>query len=657
MTPLEVPTGGDDGGDSRRLVCAWCRQPFTAPRRRGPVPAYCSPAHRQAAWADRAAPVDRRAVEQELPPGISLRATRGATHYVVRWSPEPGVKRQATRTFATLADAWEFLESLPRPPARRSAEGSGHLESRRLTYRDLGSDELGRLLTTYRSWLMGRGLSVETVRRYVGDVWSAGRYCADHGKTLANASGGDLGAWAGTKSADARVRGRRALAYLWAMIGRPDPPTWTDDGAPGTPAGRGRPRWLPEWQRVGGEVTERLAAVREDLLRRGLGPRTVRTYITVLWRAERYCTEAGWSLPELTADQLATYADTLANTRSTRVQTRSALVHYWRVLGHPDPPSWALRAPRGGRMVCRALEDDEARRLAKVAREDGGLRGAALLLGLYAGLRREEIATARWDRIDEDNWLHVIGKGNKEGAVPLHPVVLGALQRLERRGPFMFPGSSGPHVHPASVWNWVRALAERAEVADVTPHRLRHTCLALGNDETGDLRAVQDLARHASPDTTSGYTRSTRRRLVAVVDAVGRFLGGDGPGDGAPRSAAALMVPYAELVAGLLGDDGAGQVGPLVALGEALAGRGWSWRFSGLLGPDTITWHHPGGELWASVEAPGGDFVLWRQVGPDAEDTGWWEFATLAELLGAVEVIGAGGIPAELPRGVVLAMA
>jgi site-specific recombinase XerC len=36
------------------------------------------------------------------------------------------------------------------------------------------------------------------------------------------------------------------------------------------------------------------------------------------------------------------------------------------------------------------------------------------------------------------------------------------------------------------------------------------------NDTSGDLRVAQELARHASPETTAGYTRVSRKRMVAA---------------------------------------------------------------------------------------------------------------------------------------------
>lgn len=51
----------------------------------------------------------------------------------------------------------------------------------------------------------------------------------------------------------------------------------------------------------------------------------------------------------------------------------------------------------------------------------------------------------------------------------------------------------------------------------VTPHQLRHTALAVLNDETGGLRATMEFARHRDPATTLIYTRTTRSRLVDLA--------------------------------------------------------------------------------------------------------------------------------------------
>lgn len=44
--------------------------------------------------------------------------------------------------------------------------------------------------------------------------------------------------------------------------------------------------------------------------------------------------------------------------------------------------------------------------------------------------------------------------------------------------------------------------------------------MATANDNTGNLRAVMAFARHARPETTMGYTRTTARQLMSVMEAI-----------------------------------------------------------------------------------------------------------------------------------------
>lgn len=188
-----------------------------------------------------------------------------------------------------------------------------------------------------------------------------------------------------------------------------------------------------------------------------------------------------------------------------------------------DPPSWAIRVPRKARGVCRALEVDEAARIAKAARARGDAAGMATLFALHLALRRFEIAKLRWADFSDAGWLTIVGKNDQTAMLPVHRHVLEAMAELGRRGrsPYLFPSRDlRSHAAPATVWNWVRAVAADAGVDNVAPHRLRHTALATANDATGDLRAVQEFARHARPETTALYTRTTAKRLTAVMESI-----------------------------------------------------------------------------------------------------------------------------------------
>lgn len=268
-------------------------------------------------------------------------------------------------------------------------------------------------------------------------------------------------------------------------------------------------------------VSDRLGGYRRYLFSRDLSHRSVAVYVRLVLRAEAWCEPKGYDLDTAPPELLQEWVDAeVPRSTSSRRQARSALGHYWRMSGRADAPVWVVRVPRQPVYACRALEPEDASKLAKAARARGDGRGLAVLLGLYVALRVSEIANIRWSDVD-DGWLKVLGKGDRPAALPLHPVVVAAMGELVRLDDtWVFPGRFGGPAHPGTIWGWIHVVAEEAGIGRVTSHRLRHTCLATANDATGDLRGTQDLARHVKPETTAIYTRVTAKRLTDVVNAI-----------------------------------------------------------------------------------------------------------------------------------------
>lgn len=90
---------------------------------------------------------------------------------------------------------------------------------------------------------------------------------------------------------------------------------------------------------------------------------------------------------------------------------------------------------------------------------------------------------------------------------------------LRSQGP-LFPSRRGirPNIAPATIWTWSKEVAAAAGIVPFTTHRLRHTALTTVLDHTENLRAVQTFARHANPQQTAGYTRTTLDQLRGVAD-------------------------------------------------------------------------------------------------------------------------------------------
>lgn len=258
---------------------------------------------------------------------------------------------------------------------------------------------------------------------------------------------------------------------------------------------------------------------REHLLYAGLADGSIRNYVQVVTRAEAWCQIHDLNLAMLSGSEARALADAWAEGRSSKKLLQASLGHYWEWAGREDPPTKAIRVPRRAQGRCRALEPGDATILAKAARAHGGSAGLAVAIGLYAGLRREEIAKLRWGNVT-DQYLSVTGKGNRERDVPVHRTLALMLADYPRQADYVFPGRFGGQASPATIWQWTRQLADAAGVGLVSTHILRHTCLAEINDRTGDLRATQQVAGHQRPETTALYTRARGRRLEAAVAAI-----------------------------------------------------------------------------------------------------------------------------------------
>lgn len=261
------------------------------------------------------------------------------------------------------------------------------------------------------------------------------------------------------------------------------------------------------------------AACRSAWTAEGLSEKTIHAYLAVYRRAERFAAELGTTVVELTPSEVRSLAERWPRSRSSRAQLRTALARVWDATGAAGAPQ-AVPVPTKPRYRCRALPEPSAAALAAAARADRTPAGLAVLLGLYAGLRREEIARLAWCQLD-DGWLNIVGKRDVSASLPLHPVLLARLAEISGDGPYVFPGSRGrSHVTPATVWTWTRRLGRAALGEPVPPHVLRHTAIATLHDRTGDLRLAQEFARHRDPETTTIYTRVPAQRLADAVRSI-----------------------------------------------------------------------------------------------------------------------------------------
>lgn len=264
------------------------------------------------------------------------------------------------------------------------------------------------------------------------------------------------------------------------------------------------------------------SAYTDYLVGQRLSPLTIRRYVRWLREADGWLRSQGSTLDTASATDIAEFAaECVTNSAASRRQASVALRHYWEMTDRDRPPVRAIRVPPTPDYECRAITEIEARDVVKVA-TGWWMEGTVVLAGMYLALRRFEIAKMEWSRFSDDlSWYRVTGKYDKTKSLPVHPHLRSELEGRQGGSTWVFPGRfEGRHIASATVWSWVERVGQAAGIPHLEPHELRHTALATANDTLGDLRAVQTFARHAKPQTTSLYTRTTKTKLREVSDAL-----------------------------------------------------------------------------------------------------------------------------------------
>lgn len=190
-----------------------------------------------------------------------------------------------------------------------------------------------------------------------------------------------------------------------------------------------------------------------------------------------------------------------------------------------DNPMIKVAAPKYPERVPRPVSDDDLLRLLTTSMHHR--TRVMVLLAALAGLRVSEIARVRGEDLDlKTPRIYVLGKGQKQAWLPLHPLLVEAALNMPRRG-WWFPANSrrpGDHVHSKSVSDIIGQAMRRAG-ARGTPHSLRHWTGTTLLDDGADMRTVQELLRHKQLNTTAIYTKVPDERRHDAVNRLDPFRG------------------------------------------------------------------------------------------------------------------------------------
>lgn len=196
-------------------------------------------------------------------------------------------------------------------------------------------------------------------------------------------------------------------------------------------------------------------------------------------------------------------------------------------------PSELLQTPKNMRSLPDTLNNDEIDLLlSKIDRsKPEGERNKAIIEVLYAcGLRVSELVNLKISNLYlKDDFIKVIGKGNKERLVPigkfakkqliLYLTKIRVQLKIEKKHEdYVFLNHYGRPLTRVMIFTIIKNLAKEAGIKKkISPHTLRHSFATELVEHGADLRAVQEMLGHESIITTEIYTHINNKMLRDTI--------------------------------------------------------------------------------------------------------------------------------------------
>ena len=187
----------------------------------------------------------------------------------------------------------------------------------------------------------------------------------------------------------------------------------------------------------------------------------------------------------------------------------------------------SLRTPKQKKSLPRPISSELAIETIKHAQDMEkekwiGLRNKSILMLLYGcGLRISEALNLNFEDINENDYLIIKGKGNKERMVPLMDYIKNDIENYIHECPkyFMkddplFVGKRLDRLSPRIIQYVLEKIRHNLSLPETaTPHALRHSFATHLLNSGGDLRTIQELLGHSSLSTTQKYTKVETEKL------------------------------------------------------------------------------------------------------------------------------------------------
>lgn len=192
-------------------------------------------------------------------------------------------------------------------------------------------------------------------------------------------------------------------------------------------------------------------------------------------------------------------------------------------------PAELLEQPKLGRKLPDTLSVKEISQIINAIdlSTPQGERNKAIIETLYScGLRVSELVDLKISNLYfEEEFIRVIGKGNKERLVPISPSAMKQIgiyltqvrnhQEIEKGfEDFVFLNRRGKSLTRVMIFTIIKRLVESCGIKKtISPHTFRHSFATHLVEAGADLRAVQEMLGHSSITTTEIYMHLDRSYL------------------------------------------------------------------------------------------------------------------------------------------------
>ena len=276
-------------------------------------------------------------------------------------------------------------------------------------------------------------------------------------------------------------------------------------------------------------------------LLKGVSPNTVAAYISDVGKLITWCEEEQRDPVTLTLDDLETFSASLhdlgiASSSHARILCGvRAFYQYLTIDGYVEQdPSELLESPIQDKHLPDVLSTEEVDMIINAIdlSKWEGQRNRAIIEVLFScGLRVSELITLTLSNIyEEDGFVRILGKGNKERLVPisgraLHELHLWYMDRRQMKikpgeEDYVFLNRRGAHLTRTMIFIMIKQYAAMAGIRKtISPHTLRHSFATALLEGGASLRVIQTLLGHESIGTTEIYTHidmSTLRQEIEM---------------------------------------------------------------------------------------------------------------------------------------------